>query len=67
MTSTVYLVRNDQITRVSPEHAARHAPHLPTFATLDEAKAHRLQHAIRTRGARGRARSLRSCGLGAVL
>ena len=67
MSSTVYLVRGDQITRVSPDHAARHAPHLPTFATLAEAQAARLRNQIADGRLRRRAFAMAASGVGGGL
>lgn len=61
---TVYIVRGDQIARVSPEHAARHAPGLPTYATLAEAQEARLRNQIATKRLRNRAFAMAASGLG---
>ena len=61
---TVYIVRGADIFRVSPDHAARHAPGLPTFSTLAEAQAERLRNQIATKRLRNRAFALAASGLG---
>ena len=64
---TVYLVRGADIVCVSADHAARHAPHLPTYATLAEAQEARLRNQIATKRLRNRAFALAASGLGGGL